>query len=600
MLLILRTLKQIGLILGVILLSDCTNVTDLNVEPPVHHKLVSPFTLPAAGYLALAKNNAGSEKQALMMMAAGRLIDEGQWQEGFAILSRISNPSPAWASERQLLLAKIDILREQPHAAITKLASVRDINNMPIYYQVQFHEMLAEAYVSVANITASVNERVKLEHLIPDETSKMNNRRALWLTLTTLPEPELDTLRAEAREGSALEGWLQLAHVAKASHDTPQMIIAELLQWQIVHATHPGNTIFSSPIQNMTQSLFSTPKHMALMLPLTGPFEGPGSAIKAGFMAAYEASHTPHDVKISYYNTDEADVGVLYQQAIAEGADFIVGPLVKANVASVAAMDHPVPTLLLNEVPSLPNPGAYQLSLSQRFEAQQVALKARQKGHGRALVIAPSGEWGDEVITAFEKLWKTRGGLVVDTLHYRPNDNTDAMVRNFLKISDSETRQQALKTLLGPHLEVTPSRRQDFDVIFLVAYPSKARQIMPLLKYYYAGDVPVYATSMVYAGNPNAMKDKDLDGIIFSDMPWVFTHNISNKNWPEQFNSYNRLYALGMDSYELSRSLNPLLLFPSIGVSDNSGIFYLNSSQQIVRTLAFGEFKKGLISRLNP
>jgi len=141
---------------------------------------------------------------------------------------------------------------------------------------------------------------------------------------------------------------------------------------------------------------------------------------------------------------------------------------------------------------------------------------------------------------------------------------------------------------------MTPSRRRDFDVIFMVAYPSKARQIMPLLKYYYAGDVPVYATSMVYAGNTDAMKDRDLNGIIFSDMPWVFTHSMSNKNWPEPLNSYNRLYALGMDSYALSTQLNQLLLFPSMGVSDKTGVLSLNSSQQIARTLAFGQFKNGL------
>ncbi len=52
-------------------------------------------------------------------------------------------------------------------------------------------------------------------------------------------------------------------------------------------------------------------------------------------------------------------------------------------------------------------------------------------------------------------------------------------------------------------------------MVFLLSYPSKARQIMPLLKYYYAGDVPVYATSSVYTGGVNVMKDRDLNGIIF-------------------------------------------------------------------------------------
>lgn len=46
---------------------------------------------------------------------------------------------------------------------------------------------------------------------------------------------------------------------------------------------------------------------------------------------------------------------------------------------------------------------------------------------------------------------------------------------------------------------------------------------MPLLNYYYAGDVPVYATASVYGGSANPLKDKDLDGIIFATFPG-FSH----------------------------------------------------------------------------
>ena len=95
------------------------------------------------------------------------------------------------------------------------------------------------------------------------------------------------------------------------------------------------------------------------------------------------------------------------------------------------------------------------------------------------------------------------------------------------------------------------------------------------------------------------MKDRDVDGLIFCDMPWVFTHQMGSRNWPEQFNSYNRLYALGMDSYALTTQLNHLLLFPAMGISDKSGVLYLNSSQQIARILAWGQFKQGLAQQIS-
>ena len=554
--------------------------------------------MPASAYLALAKNQMGEEKQSLLMMAAGRLIYDGQWRQGLDILAQIGPLSSERTTEKNLLLAKVDLIREQPRAAIAKLANVRDINHLPIYYQAQFHEMLAYAYQSIGNATESVMERIKLEALLPDEASKANNRRALWLSLTTLPMPELDALAVEVSDDSELKGWIELALISRKHYENPQRMITNLEQWQMQYPNHPANYILPQPMDSIRRRLYSYPRQIALLLPLTGPLAGPGGAVKDGFMAAFEASGTASFVKVRVSDTHSASSSMLYQQALTDGAEYIVGPLSKPDVAMVASMPHPVPTLLLNDIETKTRDNAYQFGLSPTSEAQQVAAKARKQGHTRALIIAPSGAWGDEVVNAFSNQWRANGGEVVDALHYGPHDDMNAGVRALLHVSDSQAREKQVQQLLGHNVESTPRRRQDFDMIFLLSYPSTARQIMPLLKYYYAGDVPVYATSSVYTGSANSMKDRDLDGIIFCDMPWVFSHQVGSRNWPEQFNSYNRLYALGLDSYALSNQLNQLLLFPALGVSDNSGVLYLSDKQQIARILAFGQFKQGLAQRL--
>ena len=115
---------------------------------------------------------------------------------------------------------------------------------------------------------------------------------------------------------------------------------------------------------------------------------------------------------------------------------------------------------------------------------------------------------------------------------------------------------------------------------------------MPLLKYYYADDIPVYSTSISYSGSVNALQDRDLDGLIFCDMPWVFTHQMEAQNWPEQLNSYNRLYALGMDSYILTTKLRQLSLSPA-SINEKSGILYLNDAN-VIRLSSWGKFKQGV------
>ncbi len=586
----LHCLIRLSLVACVGLLTNCTTVTESRLH--VNQPLTSPYTMPATAYLALAKKQIGEEQQALLLMAAGRFIQDAEWQQGRIILTQMSPLSGEAMDEKKVLLAKIDLLREQPRSVLAQLATVHDINQLPIYYQAQFHDLLAQAYQSLGNPAESVTERIKLEHLLPDNASRSNNRRALWLSLTSLPIEELDTEALEAPDGSLLQGWMQLARISRKYNDHPHTMLTQLELWQGAHPDHPGNTLLPASLDEMRNQLYTPPRQIALLLPLTGVLAGPGAAIKEGFLAAYEASGARSLIKIRFYDTNLGAVARLYEQAIIDGAEYVVGPLTKSDTAIVANVGHPVPTLLLNDVHTPLTANAYQFGLSPTLEARQVAAKARKNGFARALIIAPEGLWGDEVSQAFTEQWSGLGGQVVDALRYQPHGDMNQAVRGLLHIDASESREKQVKQLLGRAIETTPRRRQDFDFIFLLAYPSTARQIRPLLNYYYAGDVPIYATSSVYGGSANAMKDRDLNGIIFCDMPWVFSHQLGNKNWPEQFNSYNRLYALGMDSYALSTQLNQLLLFPAI--NEKSGVLYLSANQQIVRILAFGQFKQGV------
>ena len=261
----------------------------------------------------------------------------------------------------------------------------------------------------------------------------------------------------------------------------------------------------------------------------------------------------------------------------------------------VAKQDHPVPTLLLNDTDVNLHDNAFMFGLSPSNEARQVAYRASKKGLHRVLIIAPYGVWGDDIVTAFSNQWRVSGGVVVDRLTYDDKTDLNTAVRDFLKVSARQASAKQFHVAGGlQNSSANAKRRQDFDMIFLLAYPSNARQIMPLLRYYFAGNVPVYATSTVYSGITNTMQDKDLDGIRFCDMSWVFSHQMPNKNWPESLNSYNRLYAMGMDSYALATELNRLILFPAMIVNNNTGVLYLNGAHQIGRILAWGQFRGGV------
>ncbi|HAT1882605.1 TPA: penicillin-binding protein activator [Legionella pneumophila] len=592
-------LRMVLVLVSIFLLCQCTKTVN-STEPVVkaNKKLKNPYSLPTAAYLAMAKSQEGHVKQSALISAAGRLITDGQWKQGTAILAQTEELTVEQANEKNLLLAKIDFMRDKPRDALAKLAKIKEPEKFSLYNQIQFHEELAKSFRAIGSYSESVSERIKLESLLPDEESQANNRRALWLTLTSLPQAELNTMAVEAVDKSEMQGWLQLAVISRKYRNNSKSLLAALDQWQMHFSSHPANQILPNPLDSISSKLLIPPKQVALLLPLSGPLSGPGNAIREGFMAAYKANRGDESTKIKVYDTSKGDITNTYHQAISDGAEYVVGPLTKAQVATIASLDHPVPTLLLNDTDTSTQNNSYSLGLSPVNEAIQVAIKAKSKGYRKALIIAPNNAWGNEVAKAFTNQWNADGGLVVDTLRYAAKQDLNKSMKDFLQITNSQKREKILKQVLGYNVQSTTSRRQDFDMIFLLAYPSKARQIMPLLKYYYAGDVPVYATSSVYSGSANALKDKDLDGIIFCDIPWVFSHQMGTKNWPEQFNSYNRLYALGMDSYTLATQLNQLILFPADGSNDSTGILYLKPTQQVARVLEWGQFKQGLAHSL--
>ncbi len=145
------------------------------------------------------------------------------------------------------------------------------------------------------------------------------------------------------------------------------------------------------------------------------------------------------------------------------------------------------------------------------------------------------------------------------------------------------------------------TRREDVDMIFLAAQPAAARQLRPLLQFYHADNVPVYATSHVYGARPEPDKDEDLDGIVFGDMPWVLLETTGQQSLraalldqaPAAFAQYTRLYALGVDAYHLLAELERLRQSPDERFAGESGTLSLDGAGRIHRRLVWARFVRG-------
>jgi hypothetical protein len=307
-----------------------------------------------------------------------------------------------------------------------------------------------------------------------------------------------------------------------------------------------------------------TAPQIALLLPLSGRLEEAGEALRDGFMAAYyrldEAARPP----LRVYDVG-SDAAAAYRRAVDEGAGFVVGPLGKENVQAVRALaDGRVGVLALNALPD-GDPAArrfYQFALAPEDEARQVAerLLADERRTGVALV--PSGEWGARVVAAFQAAFTAGGGHLVTVQTYGSTltDFSDTLVP-LLGFEDSQRRYKAISALVGGSLQFNPRRRDDLEFVFFAGQPVHGRLVRQQLKFYYAGDLPVYSVSDVFEPNPAA--NQDLEGVAFVDMPWMTSdaQPITDLRasvgtlWPGSARRRGRLFAMGHDALLLVGAL---------------------------------------------
>lgn len=600
-------LKYISLSLLCLLLVACASQSKLATERYHTADIIPPqYTQTADAYLKAAADAASPEKESQLLNAAGKLLQEGEDARARQILASLSGAAlPNELKARQgLLNAKLALAQGQARRSLHLLSNINSANDLHPLDQREYYDLLALAYYNLNDYLTSAEERVKLSHRLDDPTAQKQNARLIWNTLANVPLAELDSQLMENVEASELNSWFELARLAKAHRDAPAQLAAAVQQWQAAHPNHPGNTMIPDvKVANTAQD--QGPLSVALLLPMQGKYGKQGKAIRDGFMAAYfqNGSKLNRKMNIKVYDTALGDdVTALYRKAVNDGNNFIIGPLQKDKVAELASVsDNQIPSVTLNYIDQGMPEQFYQYGLSPKDEAQQVAIKAIKDGRKHALIIAPEGAWGESVAQNFKQLYQALDGQVVDSLYYNRKTQFGPAIKQLLQIQNSQARKSALQAVLRDRVKFTPQRRQDFDMIFLLAQPKQARQIKPLLDYYYAGDLPVYATSQIYPGSVNSKRDRDINGIIFCDMPWVLHHNARVKQrydliaslWPHSSHTYPRLYALGIDAFDIATHFKNLTLFREFGLKGTTGTLLLDDSQRINRELLWLTVEKG-------
>jgi outer membrane PBP1 activator LpoA protein len=412
----------------------------------------------------------------------------------------------------------------------------------------------------------------------------------------------LELAASSAPPDSSAGSWAELAW--RLRRGLVQQTRPELasLKWA---RDFPGHAVSRRGFVSLAHSyglLYPAPRNVAILLPTRGGLASAGLAIRDGLLAAY--LENPGHSSLHFYESSDSPTEAIaaYQQAVAEGADWVIGPVRRESVQGlVSSPARTTPVLVLNDSGPASGPetpvDVFSLSLSQEDEARAIAARMLESGVQRVITLASANAWGIRMERAFTEAFEAGGGSVKELARFPVSiSDHSALLTRVLQIEQSRERKDRLQSLLGQTLAFEPHRRNDFDAFFLSAGPEQARQLRPQLRFFEAGDKPVFAMSRVYSGAPDPAMDRDLNGIILPlTLAQLEASEAGRQPEPERIraSSLVSLHALGADAWNLLPLLPLLQMDPDLAFAGQTGALRMAERGKLARGPAWAVFSGG-------
>lgn len=325
---------------------------------------------------------------------------------------------------------------------------------------------------------------------------------------------------------------------------------------------------------------------LAVLLPQTGSLGVAGNAIRDGILAGYYAENRQKP-SIRFYDSQGTADGAIaaYQRALKDGAQMVIGPIGKEEVAAIAKLADGIPMLALNNVVNPSNKFLLNFSLAPEREGELLAEHLLSKNIKQIALFYQSDESNARIMAAFEKIYGQSGGQIVAKAR-APQVNKD------------ETTGLAIK----PEL---PSTLLEAKAVLLLMSGTAAKSTRAALALNGANALPVFAASEI-TNNADKTSNVQLDGIMFLQMPWLSGQsnvqgiNVTQlKALPSARGGGSRLLAFGLDAWLISTRLQMWLNSPNTPINGATGILHLEPDGQIERSLSWFVYQNGVPQAAN-
>jgi len=530
------------------------------------------FDQAAQAYLGLATQTPGRADH-YKLLAAEAYREENALDRAAPLVvgiqrDRLGDDEPV---RLDLLRAEIALRQRDPATAL-HLTTQPDLS-VPANLRPRLLILRADALAGTGDLWGAARTRVEMDDVLRGADRKQNRDQALTL-LTKLGAEPLKQRAAAMQQGDRMLPWVNEA-LGRLGVTVAQ---AQPNLEQAVGTLVPGSGA-------SVREGYKMPAHIAVLLPNSDGLAAAGAAIREGFFAAYFQSSDTHAPRatVRVYDSGGNAAGAIkaYNQAVAEGAQMVVGPLARSEVTAVLGQASlPVPVLALNhsDNKTLPNGTASEFALMPEDEGAQAADHLIERGLHNAYVVISGDDFAKRAAAAFKAELEAKGGQIAGSAQLPASGVNYGDAINALNAGSAGSDAG----------------------MFISMRAEQARLLLPQLRIARI-NLPVFGTSHIYGGSDNATADRDLEGVEFCDAPWLFDaqtglpayHDIAAQ-LPAAHGGAAQLFAFGMDAWNLVPYLDWLRSHPGSYLPGATGQLTVDTFGHVKRVLTWLKFQDGV------
>ncbi len=389
-------------------------------------------------------------------------------------------------------------------------------------------------------------------------------------------------------------GWVALAQATALACHQPSQWPERLASWRATHIEHPA--------QAWLQPSTAMPAihKIGVIVPQHGVYAQQGNTLLYGIMAQLyrmKQQRPNHALNVVVYDASQDDPNAMLAFAERPDLDAIIGPLTKKRVAQLNNDRHLQKPILAFNPPqrATPNDDLYWIDLTQQSEIRDLAKHVSHLGYRHPLVIQSATPLGEKIGHAFSMGWPhaTLQEDWIATLPTTPQHN-DAFIQETLGITTSHHHGQQIAKALQEKVRTIPSHRPDIDAIILAMGQKQASAIIPLIRYHYSGDLPLFGPSIFQQPVAHRYQKQDLEHVRYLGyVPPRHTPGAHMPSWPKYLQRHPNFFRLGQDSLRLLLTLPVMQSMSWTQCVGLNGIYQMRQPHVIQRNTVWMTLHRG-------